>query len=325
MKKKQTTLFLLLALVVAAGGALALLDWKNEQAEQAASAAAQGSIPLSAFASGELTRIVLTYAGETLTLDCADGAWTLAEDPEYHLDSSACNTMVTALSALNAKRALSPESGEDYGLAEPVVTVTATAAGESSTFSFGAKNDVTGDVYVQKMGDSAVYTVSGAKRSCFEMTKAELFGAFNPAGLVSSALEAVSYTLGDGTSICLAAVSEPVESEDADSDPAEYQTVWRLSGDPKADVDETAVQALLSALSSYVTEQVTGADPEKYGLDAPDVTVQAQTAQGVQTLCYAVGADGCWMMVEGDASVYRVDSTLLDAFLPAEENWKTTG
>lgn len=337
MKKKQTTLLFLLALVALAGGTLALLRRSNAREEQAASAAAEGTIPLSSFATEDLTRIAFTYGGETLTLDYSGGAWTLAEDPEYHLDSSACNTMVTALSALNAKRSLTAEAGEDYGLAEPVVTVTVTAAGESNTFFFGTKNEVTEDVYVQKQGEDAIYTVSGSKRSCFELTKSELFGAFNPAGITSSALEAVRYILRDGTTVRLAALSEPVQAEETDAEgetgtdaestdgsSAGYQTVWRLESDPEADLDETALQTLQSALSGYVTAQITGADPAQYGMDAPDVTVQAQTAEDAVTLYYAVGTDGCYLMVEGDPSVYQVDSTLLSAFLPAEQDWKRT-
>ena len=44
-----------------------------------------------------------------------------------------------------------------------------------------------------------MYTVSGNKAACFELTKADLFGAFNPAGLTASALESVSITTGSGT------------------------------------------------------------------------------------------------------------------------------
>ena len=68
--------------------------------------------------------------------------------------------MLTALSSLNAKRELSPQAGEDYGLDSPQLTVTVTAAGQSNTLTFGAENQVTGDLYAQKAGDDAIYTVS---------------------------------------------------------------------------------------------------------------------------------------------------------------------
>ena len=66
MKTKQRTLLGLLVLVLLLGGALALLTRQNQKAEQAASEAAQGAIPLSSFAADDLTEIVVTYNGETI-------------------------------------------------------------------------------------------------------------------------------------------------------------------------------------------------------------------------------------------------------------------
>ncbi len=87
-----------------------------------------------------------------------------------------------------------------------------------------------------------MYTVASSKLNCFLKDKAALFGAFSPAGLTSSAIEAVSYTLADGETVSLKAMSEPVESagsgtSEAASDSTAYQTVWRLENDPTADLD----------------------------------------------------------------------------------------
>lgn len=319
MKTKLRTLAVLLLLVVLLGGLLWLVTRSNAKEKVASSAATEGSIVLSSFAAGDVTSIRYTYSGETLTLNYDPGSWTLADDPDYHLDASACNTMVTALAALNAKRQLTAQPGEDYGLADPAVTVTVTAAGETNTFAFGTQNPVTGDLYVQKAGDDAVYTVSGNKAACFELTKTDLFGAFNPAGLMASALESISIATDTGT-LSLTAVSEPAETDsdtgDASSESsAAYQTVWRLAGEPDTQLDDTKVQSILSAVSGYVSAQETGADPSAYGFDAPLATVQAKTASGTVTLRYAGNADGCWMMVEGNSSVYAVDLDTVQALL----------
>ena len=207
MKTKQRVLLALLAAAVLLGAALWAVTRSNEKVEQAASAAAEGSIPLSSFAAEDLEQIEYTYNGETYTLQYADGSWLLAQDPAYHLDESACNTMRTALMALNAKRSLTPQAGEDYGLDSPQLTVTVTAAGQSTTLTFGAENPVTGDLYAQKAGDDAIYTVSGNKAACFQLDKAGLFGSFCPTGLTASAITQVAYTLADGTSVTLNAVS----------------------------------------------------------------------------------------------------------------------
>ena len=312
------------------GGLLWLITRSNAAEEAASSAAAEGSIVLSSFAAGDAEQIRYTYQNETITLNCDSGSWTLTDDPGYHLDASACNTMVTALASLNAKRQLTAQPGEDYGLADPAVTVTVTAAGETNTFAFGSQNPVTGDLYVQKTGDDAIYTVSGNKAACFEQTKADLFGAFNPAGLTASALESVSIATDTGT-LSLTAASETAETDsnsaDASSESAAastaYQTVWRLTDDPTAELDEAKLQSILSALGGYVSAQVTNADPAAYGFDASLATVRAASADGSVTLHYAENADGCWMMVDGDSSVYAVDLDTVQALLITAAELKT--
>lgn len=333
MKTKQRTLALLLVLVIVLGGLLWWVNRSNAAEEAASSAAADGTIPLSAFTMSDLTQIEYTYNGETITLDYADNAWTLAQDPDYHLDTTSCDTMRTALASLNAKRKLTAQEGEDYGFDNPTVTVTVTAAGESTTLTVGAQNAVTDDFYVKKAGDDAVYTVASNKAACFELGKADLFGSFNPAGITASALEQVDYTLASGETVSLSAVSEQASSEstgestdeEAASDSADYVTVWRLTDALDTDLDEDKVQALLTALGTYVSGQITpadGADPAACGFDTPLITVQAATADNTVQLTYASGTDGYYMMVEGDSSIYPVDGAVVTALLNTAEDLK---
>lgn len=325
MKTKQRTLIVLLVLVFLAGGAFAALTAKNAQAAQAESAAAEGSIPLSSFAAGDLTELAVTYNGETNTLTVADGSWTLAEDPAYHLDATACNTMVTALSVLNAKRQLTEEPGEDYGFTDASLTVTVTAAGKTNTFTFGAENAATGDIYLKKAGNDALYTVAASKAACFALSRTELFGAFNPAGLTRSAIESVTLACGDEP-FTLTAVSEAAESDrsadsesDSDSDSTAYTTVWRLADAPDAELDETQVSSLLSALSSYVMAQ----DPHGNASGMKQlVAATVRTADGEQTLTYYEGTDGYYLTVSGDASLYTVDAATVQTVCTAKDRYK---
>lgn len=321
MKTKQRTLIVLLVLVFLAGGAFATLTAKNAQAAQAESAAAEGSIPLSSFAADDLTELAVTYNGETNTLTVADGSWTLAEDPAYHLDATACNTMVTALSALNAKRQLTEEPGEDYGFTDASLTVTVTAAGETNTFTFGAENAATGDIYLKKAGDDALYTVAASKAACFALSRAELFGAFNPAGLTRSAIESVTLVCGNEP-FTLTAVSEAAESDrsaDSESDSTAYTTVWRLADALDAELDETQVSSLLSALSSYVTAQ----DPHGDASGMKQlVAATVRTADGEQTLTYYEGTDGYYLTVSGDTSLYTVDAATVQTVCTAKDRYK---
>ena len=315
MKTKQRVLLVLLAAAVLLGAALWAMIRSNAKAEQAASVAAEGSIPLSSFAAEDLEQIEYTYNGQTYTLQYSGGSWQLAQDPAYHLDESACNTMVTALSSLNAKRQLDAQAGEDYGFDAPELTVTVTAAGQTTTLTFGSSNTVTGDRYVQKDGDTALYTVDASRTACFAYDKAGLFGSFSPAGFAVSDVEQVAYTLASGEKVSLTAGSELAGDGD-EADSASYETVWRFAGDADTDLDQDKVQSMLSALSSYVSGQITpadGADPAACGFDAPLAVVQVTTADGTKTLTYASGTDGYYLMVEGDDSIYAVDGSIVQA------------
>ena len=318
MKAKQRNLVFLLVLVLAAGAALALLTHANEKAAQAASEAEDGSIPLLDLTGDTLEQVSIQYDGETLTL-LPGGSWTLAEDPNYHLDDSACNTIRTALAGMKAKRQLEVQPGEDYGFDAPRLVVNVTAAGESITLTVGAENPVTGDVYVRREGDDAVYTMDAAKSRCMEQTKAELFGAFSPAGITVSDIEAVRYTLQSGETVSLQAVSQP-----SGADSTTYQTVWRLSDAPDDALDTDKTDALLAALASYVTGQYTAADPSAFGFDAPLVTAEVTTADGAVGLTYAIGTDGYYLMVEGDESVYTVDGQTVEAICQTASQLKAS-
>ena len=283
MKTKRRTLIVLLLFVLAAGAALALLSHANQKVEQAASEAEDGSIPLLDVTTATLESVSIQYGGETLTLRPSDDGWTLTEDPAYHLDDSACSTIRTALAGMKAKRQLEAQPGEDYGFDAPRLVVNVSAAGE-------------------------VYTVDAARFRCMEQTKAELFGAFSPAGITVSDIEAVSYTLQSGERVKLQAVSQPMEA-----DSTTYQTVWQLTDEPDAALDTDKTDVLLAALASYVTGQDTAADPSACGFDAPLVTAEVTTADGTVTLTYAIGTNGYYMMVSGDSSVYTVDGQTVQA------------
>lgn len=327
MNAKRRTLAVLAAVIAVLGLALWALNRSTAAEEAASSAAADGTIPLCSFSTADLSRITYTYNGQTLTLDDADGSWTLAEDSDYHLDESACNTMATALSSLNAKRQLDAQAGEDYGFDAPELTVTVTAAGQTTILTFGSSNTVTGDRYVQKDGDTALYTVDASRTACFAYDKAGLFGSFSPAGFAASDVEQVAYTLASGEKVSLTAGSELAGDGD-EADSASYETVWRFAGDADTDLDQDKVQSMLSALdqdkvqsmlsalSSYVSGQITpadGADPAACGFDAPLAVVQVTTADGTKTLTYASGNDGYYLMVEGDDSIYAVDGSIVQA------------
>ena len=171
MKAKQHTLIVLLVFVLAAGAALTLLTHANQKAEQAASEAEDGSIPLLDVTTATLESVSIQYGGDTLTLRPSDDGWTLTEDPAYHLDDSACNTIRTALAGMKARRQLEAQPGEDYGFDAPLVTAEVTTTDGTVTLTYAIGTD---GYYMMVSGDSSVYTVDGQTVQALCLTARQL-------------------------------------------------------------------------------------------------------------------------------------------------------
>lgn len=75
MKTKQCVLLALLAAAVLLGAALWVVTRSNAKAEQAASAAAEGSIPLSSFAAEDFEQIEYTVRPTPCNIPAAAGSW----------------------------------------------------------------------------------------------------------------------------------------------------------------------------------------------------------------------------------------------------------
>lgn len=329
MKAKQRTLIALLVVLAVLSVALALSAWAGKHSEEAEQAA--GRIELSTLTEDALERMEYDYDGETVALVRQDGQWVLEHDPAYHISQTRVQAMADIVCGLTAKRALdTTDHPADYGLETPAQTVTATADGQRWTVCFGDENTLTGDVYLCVEGDDAVYTADADVCAPFGYTAQELFEAFSPLGLSVSEITAIEYTrTGDGTAetVSLRKVSRLVESEapgaesdDAEDAQAEYETVWLLADDRQA--DPSLVTAMLSQITANVSGQITApADPAAYGLDAPQVTASLTNSDGeVSTVRLGLGQDGCYLALEGDASVYSTDMETLNAFAQTTED-----
>lgn len=315
MKAKQRTLVLL---VLAAVILCAALFWFT-----GTEAAQDPGVSICTLAEQKAEQLRVERPGESLTLVCTEGSWTLSEDPAYHLDASVCDTLLETICALTASRQFAPQEGEDYGMEQPQLTVTLFAAGQSESFSFGAENPVTGEVYLRREGEHDLYTVPYNKVSALPKTKAELFGAFAPAQVTASELEQIRYTVQDGSTVELSKTQQPQDTSSA-GESVGYVSVWRLTDDPGAELEESRVQGILSALTGYVSGQITGADPSDYGFDAPVVTVTAATGEKTVRFTYASGVDGVYLMLDGDDSIYPVDLATLNKLLYRAEELKNS-
>lgn len=224
MKAKRNLMIgLVILLVILAAGVFAAKTISDKDA--AASASADVAISLTSItASSEIESFGYTFEGDTLTFEQrqevvedesasdstseaasdststaaseetepeTETVWYLVDDPEYKLDQSTVNSMLTAFVNLEASRQLT-ETSEEYGLEEPTLTFWMTANGETTTWSCGATNDMTGTVYLQKQGEDTVYLVHTNKVTIFEKSRMELGDTSDATGDIASSEEVTS-------------------------------------------------------------------------------------------------------------------------------------
>ena len=140
--------------------------------------------------------------------------WYLTDDPEYKLDQSSMNSMLTAFVNLEASRQLT-ETSEEYGLEEPTLTFWMTANGETTTWICGATNDVTGTVYLQKQREDTVYLVDTNKVTVFEKSRMDLGDTSDSTGDIASSETASSEATTSEAASSEAATSESSSGEAA--------------------------------------------------------------------------------------------------------------
>lgn len=224
MKAKRNLMIgLVILLVILAAGVFAAKTISDKDA--VASASTDAAISLTSItASSEIESFGYTFEGDTLTFEQrqevvedesasdntseaasdststagseetepeTETVWYLADDPEYKLDQSTVNSMLTAFVNLEASRQLT-ENSEEYGLEEPTLTFWMTANGETTTWSCGATNDMTGTVYLQKQGEDTVYLVHTNKVTIFEKSRMELGDTSDATGDIASSEEVTS-------------------------------------------------------------------------------------------------------------------------------------
>ena len=240
MKAKRNLMIgLVILLVILAAGVFAAKTISDKDA--AASASADAAISLTSItASSGIVSFGYTFEGDTLTFEQrqevvedesasdntseaasdststagseetepeTETVWYLVDDPEYKLDQSTVNSMLTAFVNLEASRQLT-ETSEEYGLEEPTLTFWMTANGETTTWSCGATNDMTGTVYLQKQGEDTVYLVHTNKVTIFEKGRMELGDTSDATGDIASSEEVTSEVTSSETAASEAASAE---------------------------------------------------------------------------------------------------------------------
>ena len=157
MNRGKKLLLLLGVLVFLIAAAVAVGRLSPEKEDEAA--IEDSSEVIFAMDADSVTALAWTYEGETVSFSRGGSGWTYDGDAAFPADSSYLTAMLSTLAEVRANKTIPDVSDlSQYGLIEPVCSVTVTADGEGTPLLFGSETGMGGEVYCD-LGDGNVYLV----------------------------------------------------------------------------------------------------------------------------------------------------------------------
>ena len=282
MKRGKKLIVLLGVLVVLLGAAYAAAQLNPEEEEETVYTTIFTLDP------EQVTALTWHYSEEVPLVKEEDG-WVYEEDPQFPLDTTYVDAMLTALSQIDSSKTIeNVENWDEYTLEAAICEINLTVDGEDVTIKVGEETGLGGQRYVS-IGDANAYLVDNSFLEPFEyglydvLKMEEIPEMDTPVRLEHEA---------DGDSFT---IEKQEDSGLAYSD--EY--IWFL-GEKALDTD------LTESLLDYVTElawsecvNYRADDLSKYGLDDPaavlTLTYTDEDSEEEKTFCLELGdedADG---------------------------------
>ena len=174
-RSQKKTLFLLVGIIVVLAVILAVVTAVRRSNEERAAEEEAAQDAASVITETEASYSALSYDNGTATLSFQldeSGKWVWADDPEFPLDDSTIQSILTLLTNLKPQQTITDgDTLEAYGLDQPVATLTATKP-DGGTLTIALGNTTTdGNSYYMLMNgqESPVYIISNSLYT--EMTK----------------------------------------------------------------------------------------------------------------------------------------------------------
>ena len=315
--KSRAKIFVLMLSAAMLTGAWALAEYMAGASSSGETAAMANSalINLSVGTAQELCALSWSYDGQTVNLSRSSetGRWVNADDETCPLDGKKVSLLAKAAATITAEGAVkSVTDFAPYGLDKPAITIIAATAEEVAGYDLGGTS-ITGQSYLRRSGEDAVYLETGALADAFSIGIEDVLSLESiPKDItavtgLSVQTEAGSYDL-DWTAGSGWAVTKDGERSAIDAELARglYEPVTELE---------------LSRCATWNAEK-----PAEYGLTAlqGEVTVRYAAAGGGEgdfTLEFgSYVEDGVYVRFAGSDMVYIVSGTVLDGLMyPAWE------
>ena len=170
MKIRQLTLAAIVLVAL-----LGALYWSNRRQpiDDAAKAAADAPVKVLSVDRDDVSKLEIKKKGGDDLIVSKAGAdnWKITAPQSLHADQQQIATILSTLLVINADRVIDEKAGDlkAYGLAEPLVTVSATAKnGATQNLLIGDDTPTGGSVYAMRAGDPRVFTVSSYTKSSLD-------------------------------------------------------------------------------------------------------------------------------------------------------------
>jgi hypothetical protein len=262
--------------------------------------------------------LVKSESGDLTTLKKEGDAWKIVAPIAAAAAESDASGIANALADLSIARVVEENPGDvkEYGLDAPRVQVDFKAEGGKKTgrLIIGSRTATGGNLYVRHDDDKRVLLVPQFHEATFNKSTFDLR---------DKAIVKFDRAKVDGLDVTVAgAAGKALELKKADGE-------WKLTTPVAARGDSSAAEGLVSALESAQMKAVVSAAPtpeelKKYGLDKPQVTVNAHLGSARATLLAGAKAADSTVYVR-DASrpdVFTIEATTVDGFKKPADDYR---
>lgn len=159
LKSRNTKIILLvLVLILVTGGYAGILEYNKSKEESQTTE----TISVLSIDSTDISKMSYSVNGETLAFSLTDSAWVYDGDPDFPLEGTYLDNIVSTASTLTAVRELADnlDNNADYGLDTPTYTLTLTdSEGNTVNMYIGDQNSVSGNYYAYTSLGDTIYMI----------------------------------------------------------------------------------------------------------------------------------------------------------------------
>ena len=327
MKRGKKLLLLCLTLIVVAGAALAAVKFIPDETVEETE-----TIAVYTVAAEDIDPLAWDYEGESLSFG---SVWSYTDDADFPLQQSYLSAMTSAVSEITATKVIEAvDDLAEYGLDEPVCSITVTSGDAATTIDIGDETSLDGLRYVS-VGDGNVYLVSSDLLTNFSYGLYDLVSIESlpdMSDLVSLRVERPSGTLvidyleDSGLAYTDRYSYFAEDGEDyvtLGSEPA-YNFIYQITGfswsscvNYAADDEALAACGLDSPSVTVTVDYIETTEVETNETDE-DGNAITETRTEEKSLTLELGDyadDGCYARIAGSDMVYLIDASICDSLL----------